>query len=210
MAENKKTTATPLWVGDVLEGRFNLQNQPFSSQEFCLQDGRVIEKIALSGIIVENQYLNDNPFLLLDDGSGVITIRAFEMPEHVRTLPSGCPVKIIGKPKLFMNVVYVFADIIKKLPGILWFEVWKKTVPRVNIITTPVIPAHPEEQKKRSEEEQQEKIILFIHKKDSGDGVEVDSIIQESNIPDCDTLLASLLLKGRIFEVGPGKVKVLD
>ncbi len=209
MNEGKRSNATPLWIGDVLEGKFNPQNQPFISQEFCLQDGRMIEKVAICGIVVENQSLDENPFLLIDDGSGVISIRAFEMPEPVHAITPGCIVKVFGRPKLSMNIVYIFADIIKKIPDILWLEVWKKTVFRVQTITTP-LPPPIHEKNTDSEEKMNEKIITFIREKDKNEGVELERIIQESNIPDCETKIAELLLKGRIFEVKPGIVKVLE
>ena len=210
MVEGKKGSATRLWIGDVLEGRFTLQENSFVPQEFCLQNGSVVDRIALCGLVVENQYLSDNPFLLLDDGSGVVSVRAFEMPECMRELSPGHIVFVIGRPKLFMNVVYIFAEIIKGLSDVLWLEVWKKTVPHIQVIKTPIISVKKEQEAIESDDVLDEKIISFIRENDVSDGVEIEEVVRESKISDCEIVIAGLLLKGRVFEVSPGRIKVLE
>ncbi|MBN2881646.1 hypothetical protein JXM83_06375 [Candidatus Woesearchaeota archaeon] len=58
-------------------------------------------------------------------------------------------------------------------------------------------------------ESEPQSILDLINEMDSGDGVYVDEIISKLNVKDCEKKLNRLLEKGDIFEVKPGKVKVL-
>lgn len=53
------------------------------------------------------------------------------------------------------------------------------------------------------------KIIDAINRLDDGDGVYIDRIISETKIEECERKIKRLLEKGDIFEIRPGKVKVL-
>ena len=55
-----------------------------------------------------------------------------------------------------------------------------------------------------------EEIYLLIKRLDTGDGVAIDDVINKFNNAEAEKILNILLEKGDIFEVKPGKLKVLE
>ncbi len=54
-----------------------------------------------------------------------------------------------------------------------------------------------------------DKIIEYIKEHDSGGGVDMEVIVSEHTFGDTDEILMKMLEKGEIFQISPGKVKVL-
>lgn len=54
------------------------------------------------------------------------------------------------------------------------------------------------------------KIIDLIRKLDYGNGAEMNEIIKQSEVDNGERIIKNLILQGDIFEVKPGKVKVLE
>jgi len=44
---------------------------------------------------------------------------------------------------------------------------------------------------------------------DSGEGADIEDVIVKADVKDCEPLLNSLIKEGEIFEVRPGRIKVL-
>ena len=62
---------------------------------------------------------------------------------------------------------------------------------------------------KKSSGTPSELIFELIKKNDSGEGVLTEEIISKSNVADAERIIKQLLEEGDIFEVRPGKLKVL-
>src|SRR3989344_7208931 len=93
----KRLPATRLWIEDVLSGNFaERESMP---SEF-VTDGQPA-RVALCGIIVDIS----NDSISMDDGTGVISLRSFDMPAHATLFTPGTPVMVIGKPRKFMNSI---------------------------------------------------------------------------------------------------------
>ena len=54
------------------------------------------------------------------------------------------------------------------------------------------------------------RIIDIIRRNDTGTGVDTSTIIAESGISHCEQILTTLLKEGEIFEVRPGRIKILE
>ena len=67
-----------------------------------------------------------------------------------------------------------------------------------------------ENEDKPKKNDKTEKVLQAIRKKDTGDGVDFEALLEEIGISDGDELLKRLLEQGEIFEIRPGKVKVLE
>ncbi len=52
-------------------------------------------------------------------------------------------------------------------------------------------------------------VLSIIEKLDKGDGVDIDDIIKESKFEDCEKVIDNLLRNGEIYEIRPGKLKLL-
>ncbi|MBI4016373.1 MAG: hypothetical protein HY363_01630 [Candidatus Aenigmarchaeota archaeon] len=173
----KRSSATRLWVEDLLSGKLS------AAGEFGKDS---VYRVALCGVVVGVE----NGEFRLDDGTGVLTLRAFD---SFGAIVLGTAVMCIGRPRVFMNAVYVLIEILKPLSDVRWLEVWKRIVPRTDVPQMSSTGA----------------VLELIRKNDSEGGADVEKIVK-SGIPDGETLIADLLLKGVIFEVSPGRVKVLD
>ena len=204
---NKRFPAIKLFIRDVLNGQFIQQDNSFAPQELILHDNRTIKRVNLCGIIVQNNMNTTNPSILLDDGSGIINLRTFELSQHIQLLAPGTPVNVIGRPKQFMNIIYIIIEIIKDLPDKLWLEVWKKTTESI----THIKPINNNKNDEKKENELKiELLISMIREKDNEAGADIDLLIKESNISNCEDIISELLLKGIIFEVSPGRIKILE
>jgi hypothetical protein len=53
-------------------------------------------------------------------------------------------------------------------------------------------------------------IIGLIRGMDAGKGVDLDDLISASNMGNCEQIIDHLLKEGEIFEIMPGKLKVLE
>ncbi len=82
-----------------------------------------------------------------------------------------------------------------------------KTQPQANInVEKKVEEVKPPEIK----ETKPKNIITIIKELDPGSGADTDSVIEQSNNPNSEKLINNLLLEGEIFEISPGKLKVLE
>ena len=45
---------------------------------------------------------------------------------------------------------------------------------------------------------------------DQGSGVDVDEIVSNIKIENCDQIVQNLIEEGEIFEISPGRVKLLE
>ena len=94
----------------------------------------------------------------------------------------------------------------KKIEHTQWIELRKKEVPLT------IKQAEQEENISTSltQESTLQKIIQLIQKKDTGRGAEYEEIVKESNIANAEDLIKTLLENGDIFQVSPGKIKILE
>jgi len=141
--------------------------------------------------------------LVLDDGTGQVSVRgSFEGK-------IGDTVMIIGRPMNVQSETYLSPEIIKRLPDAGWLSVRKKELgkePKRIIIKQEPIAAKTEEH----ENDKHADLLLLIKKLDTGDGVEIEDLISKSTIKDCQPLIDHFIRCGEVFEVSPGKIKVLE
>jgi RPA family protein len=55
-----------------------------------------------------------------------------------------------------------------------------------------------------------QKVYSMIKQLDSGDGADTDQVISKSGAPEAENIISQLLMEGEIFELGKGKLKVLE
>ncbi|MDO8642917.1 MAG: OB-fold nucleic acid binding domain-containing protein [Candidatus Woesearchaeota archaeon] len=147
-------------------------------------------------------------FFTLDDGTGKITVRSFENKNLSKNFDVGTIAMVIGRPREYGGEVYIAPEIVKKIEDTAWVELRK-----LELETRPVTVA-PAAQKENTsdivvekESNPDERVIEYIKQKDSGEGVDVEEII--GRYADAQMVIQRLQLQGDIFEVRPGRVKVL-
>ncbi len=170
------------------------------------------EMVHLKGVIIGQREQQ----LVLDDGTGRISIR---LPHGARVqVGIGGAATLIGSVSSFEGKKFIAADILQRVGNALWI----------------VVHRHESEAGQRQRERQKksdvqkeagspppdsqdegmgnvrERILSLAKRLDAGSGVMIDEMVQQSGIPGCRTFIEALLREGELFEVEPGRVKVLE
>ena len=165
-----------------------------------------ISRANILGIIVSMQ---EDAFII-EDGTGAASVRSFgpmNVSAHV-----GDMVLVVARPREFNNERYLALEICKKLRSPAWIAYRKKELELLGTIPQPPMPqqapASPVKPvQNTAEENSTELIIARIRALDNGTGVMVDDLL---SIPQAEKYVRTLLEEGEIFEIKPGRVKVLE
>jgi RPA family protein len=162
-----------------------------------------VSRINLMGVVISVSEEENSKSFVLDDGSGSIQVRIFDQTLKIN-FDIGEIVMVIGKPREFNNEKYIVPEIIKILNED-WLELRKKQIKHISSIFQ--IP-----KKEKFEEEvienTSEGIFKIIKELDKGDGVYIDELIKKN--PDAEKIVQNLLNEGEVFEIKPGKIKLLE
>ena len=140
----------------------------------------------------------------------------------------GETVLLVGKVREYNSQVYIVPEIIKPLSSPEWVELRKKELSRlygereVRVQETP----KPEEKKEESPQQDEikveevsmsgnsdrQKILNIIENLDKTEGSDLIEVIQESKLDEesANILIQELLKEGEIFEIKPGKLKIIE
>jgi RPA family protein len=206
MAQIKRETAIICTVTDLLNGSF-VKTEGWDPSYFTTDLGD-ISRVNLMGVIVSKEPAGG---VLLDDGGGRILLRSFE-GDIFGGVDTGDLVIVIGRPRIYNEQKYVLPEIIRKIDpkwGLyrqIQLEILRKKV-RIN----------PEKKENRvliKEDAQPvnyfQKILEFIRDLDVGAGADIDEVAKRSGAPNADALIRKLIEEGEIFEIKPGKLKILE
>jgi hypothetical protein len=215
MAEEqyKRQVARKLWIKDILAGTY-IKEEGMKPNYVILADNSRASRVSLMGVVlaVSREGL---PSLTLDDGSGTITVRAFEPSPMLAAIGVGDAVIIIGRPRQFGSEMYVLPEIARKLPDLAWLEVRKRELTAVPL---PVAPRIVQQTAQNTVSEEvvddsftfTESVLGAIRSLDTGTGADIDAVIGQIGAKDAEKTVQFLLQSGDIFEVSPGKLKVLE
>lgn len=160
------------------------------------------EEISLAniiGIVISNEGTS----LVIDDGTGQLLIRFFDA-ETIPDVNVGDAVQVIGRVGRHENTIFLTGQLISKI-SIDWLKVRKQEIKEINF-DKPVIQEH----KEIVVEDiygLKDNLVEIIRKMDNGEGVEISEIANNENK---EKAIRALLEEGEIFEIRPGKLKVLD
>lgn len=228
----ERNTAHKCNISEINTGRF-VKKEGYESSYVITQYGN-IARLNILGVVVSAE----TNTLILDDGTGKITIRSFEPLKKIPEL--GEVVTVIGKPRMYNNEKYVVPEIIKPVQNNKWIDYRKKELEQRTRIIQEVPRENPQpkqeteqeikkefEIKKSSQEIKSkeledveeniheeaetsaEKIINYIKQKDEGKGISIAEL-ETLNIDNFENTLKNLLAQGELYEVKAGFVKVLD
>ncbi len=147
---------------------------------------------------------------IIDDGSGRISLRGFENRLIFSKADVGDVVLVIGRIREFNNEKYIMPEILKKI-SLEWMNVRKLELMKNDKIKLEATSSEIQNSNLGEEVANiNEEIYLLIKRLDTGDGVAIDDVIKKFNNAEAEKILNILLEKGDIFEVKPGKLKVLE
>lgn len=228
----QRETAKICSIKDLLKGDYIIQEG--WKPNYVQVGGRKLSRINIIGIVVSKP----TPYeFSLDDGTGTIDVTDFNQHKKVADLKVGEPVLVIGRPRQNNNQLFIACEFVnsKQLKeNSYWLSQRKKDLEVISTQTDDDEPISLEDlefstpQDKTEEiiekakevnviDESQavvadvtgEDIIQFIKKKDTGDGCFVEEIISYFG-DDIDDHILTLITMGEIYEIKPGKVKVLE
>lgn len=146
---------------------------------------------------------------VIDDGTGKIQLRAFENTNIFSKADVGDFILVIGKIREFNNEKYIMPEILKKI-DIEWMNVRKLELKNSGLVAgnaeNKVSDVYADEKSSVIGEE----VYLLIKRLDLGEGVPVDELIKSSNNVKAEAIINKLMESGDIFEVKPGRLKVLE
>jgi len=160
--------------------------------------------------------------LVLDDGTGTISLRPFGEITNLNHVEIGDIVNVIGKPREFNGEKYILPEIIQKVKNDSWVKLRQKefsmSPPSVEASTklgsdTPIATESIEEEvveKQVPPENPFQKIYRLIKELDPGDGADTNELIKASGLHNAEELVKELLKEGEIFEIRRGRLKILE
>ncbi len=222
-----RNAAVKCCIRQLLAGRFE---QTAEGIRYFLSGEKLAGRINLIAAVVGTEEKGSVTSLLLDDGTGQITARLFEMQaaqKFISFLSIGKIVLIIGKMRLFNQERYLSPEIIKPIPAG-WILVRKKELGTLRTVQPEAVKEGGagelrEELIKEDVEAienmgkvvesgvelPRQKILELIKAADFGEGALVEDIVEQFPFSTGEEIISSLRSRGVIFEITPGRVKIL-
>ncbi len=226
MAEEiqKRQVAKKIKISDVLSGSYIKEDG--WNPNFIEVDEKRISRANIIGAVLEKEEGNDLNYIsiMLDDGSGNISGRVFKDDMYkLKDINIGDIILVIARPREYGNERYLLIEIAKKIENKKWIEVRKLELEKNKDNVKKIVKKTEdiEEKSKGSREEVVEedvvkeekemsagdKVIDFVREKDGGEGIDVQAIVDEFKD---EKIVKDLLSEGELFEIKPGRIKVLE
>ncbi|MBI2101598.1 hypothetical protein HYT53_03205 [Candidatus Woesearchaeota archaeon] len=197
----KRLVARKVRISDILQADFARDD---SSAGFIKVGGLNVSRVSMLGAVVHKSggaYAG----AVIDDGTGKIALRAFENIGVFSKADVGDFVLVIGKIRSFSDEKYVMPEIIRKIDAA-WMNVRKLELKDMHVAgENAKAVAHDAEEAPANDE-----VYSLIKSLDNGDGVSVDDVIKSSKDKSAEFIINKLLESGDIFEIKPGRLKVLE
>lgn len=196
---NNRQVAFKCTIEQVLNSEY-IKEEGWTPNYLKIEDKKV-SRLNIIAVLVNKTETGQNQNMTIDDGTGSINMIAFERFFGIDNMKVGELVNIIGRPRIYNEEKYIIPEIIKTIDK-RWISVRKKELGikenkiETNIEQDPLTPF--------------ENVIEIIKKIDNGAGVsyqEIESCFKDEKL---EEVISSLLERGEIFEITPGKYKVLE
>ena len=232
MAESQiRQTAYKVWIADLVNGEYINPEGEWVPSYVQINNKKVSRVNIVANSIAkfqneEGTYIS----LTLDDGSDNIPLKVWnEDTKILEEVNIGDMILTVARVRQYNNQIYLVPEIIKKLEKSDWMVLRKKELmaeygERIQaetvqekpeeepIIITPQPTLQEETVEDNSSENERQKILSIIEKTDSGEGVEITQLTTESDLGEQTTsnLIQELLKEGEIFEIKPGRIKLIE
>jgi len=204
----KRQVAHKVRIADILNNKY-VKEEGWLPNYVQVGD-RKVSRANILGVVVSVNKTDAGPAqgFVLDDSTGRISLRFFENAPRVDV---GDIVTVIGRLREFGAERYIVPEIMRKISDSTWIEVRKLEL-ALHKHTT-VASVAPDELSVEEEDfdgsNPVNSLIGIIRELDSGDGVGFDDISVKFK-GDADEHIKHLLESGDIFEVKPGRYKILE
>ncbi|MBI2549078.1 hypothetical protein HYW21_07045 [Candidatus Woesearchaeota archaeon] len=224
----QRLVAKKVTIADILSGQY-VKEEGWTPSYVLTSAGEKISRVNIIAVIVTGplQELSYR-MVVVDDGSGKISVRSFEENNLFANVNLGQPLLIIGRVREFGGQYYIAPEILKVIVNARWvalrsLELQKRGILHHHHQTEDdvktslhheVVSSIIEQKEERQSPDvslvsPSEKILNIIRQLDKGDGVDIEDVVVQSNIPNAEEIIDHLLKEGEIFQNKPGRVKTL-
>ena len=217
----QRQTAQITSIKELVDGSYVVQEG--WKPNYVKSSSRKLIRVNIIGIIVDKP----NPYqFVLDDGSASILVIDFNQKRKTENLKVGNPVLVIGRPRqseeeLFIAAEIANADQLKEQP--LWVVQRKEELNKLKsssinnqLNENKIIVEDVDESISEGELIQPlsgnvtgDDIIDFMRKKDGGEGVTIEEIVNYFG-QEADDVILTLMSMGEVYEIKPGQIKILE
>lgn len=202
----KRQVACKVWISDILNSDFMKDE---TSAGYIKINDVVVSRVNLIATVVYKADQEQNlSGVMIDDSTGKILLKSFENFAAFSKVDVGDMVLVVGRVREFGSEKYIMPEILKKLNDIGWIAVRKLELKDHILIEQK--EEKIDDTDKNLSVNANEHIYALIKKFDPGDGADIDEIIKNSDLNDAESIINHLLENGDIFEIKPGRVKVLE
>ena len=183
-----------------------------------------VSRVNIIGIIVSADV--NSVSLMIDDGTGSIHINcSFARNQdilHRKKMKEGDCVIVVGRPRRYDDDTYIAAEVINTLENISWLKYRKEEIreqEESGVFFKPsddIQDVKPDEEEINSDEDDKKDVYEIVQRviqnNDLGEGVDrqlIENELKNYNIVRAGELLTRLLEQGDLFELRPGKIKLL-
>lgn len=202
MAEIKRQTAYKLNINQILQSTYT-HMQGWEPNYLQIQDIKISRVNIIATIITK-----EKNSIIIDDTTAKIELKPFQDTAGINQIKTGDLAIIIARPREYNSQRYLVPEIIKPLQNKKWLEYRKKEIESQDF---KLIKKEESIQQQPTQTTNQLTVIIEkIRELDTGDGVNIEDLIQQLDIQDSNKYIDTLLNEGEIFEIRPGKLKILD
>ena len=202
-----RETAKICSVNDLLTGEYIIQEGWLPN--YMKVGDRKLSRVNIIGFVIDKT----TPFqFLLDDGTGSLTVTDFNNTPRTAKLKVGDAVLVIGRPRKANEEVFLACEIanqdqLKEQPR--WLKIRKQELknPKKVLETKEIIKEETSDIQVTTLTS--DDLLDFIKKKDDGNGCLIEDIVDYFG-KEADDIIITLLSMGEIFEIKPGKLKILE
>jgi len=214
----KRQIACKARIAELINGNY-IKEEGWTPNYIITKYGKHISRINLIGTVIsKGNGGQEYQSLIIDDGSGTISLRAFEKSETINNTEIGDVIIVIGRPREYGPEKYIVPEIIKKINNNKWINV-RKIELEIEDLKTAELPIkekkvivediEPKEKIKDAINNSQ-RVYETVKELDSGQGVDIEEIIKKTGIKEADEIIKKFLMEGEMFEIRPGKIKILE
>jgi hypothetical protein len=197
-----------------LEGRY-VKEEGWQPNYVITNSGLKISRANLIATVVSVEPGIPNNSVLIDDGTGTLSLRSFENNPQLNQVQLGEIINIIGRPRGFQEEKYLVPEIMRKITNEGWVRLRQKELDMGKVNGEP--QALPGEEVIGDESQAGpvlnnpfQKIYQLIKELDKGEGADIDELVKESGLHNAEEIIRDLLKEGEIFEIRGGRLKVLE
>ena len=211
----KREAAQKFSAGEILKGEFTETGDGAIAMSIA---GRPVRRVNLLATVVDKDSSESQSYksLLVDDGTAQIRLRFFDTDTPLfEKLEVGNFAIIIGKLRHYGSEVYVTPEILKPLKNVKWAEVRKLelAVPRGQTSAS-----NNSGRKVAAVEEElvdvvgKDKLQVYkiVKELDTGRGADLSEVALKAGLNNAESIIRDMLKNGDLFEVLPGRLKVLE